>query len=111
MLEINRLAIEVQIHTQIRTMSNSSVAETNFFAYTLSHYESLKALLKHFNLENKKNYEFYENNDIDVYTPRVIMYCEDQHCMLRIYYESDLKRFRGIDVCVDYFSNEPYYNE
>ena len=91
-------------------MSNSSVAERDFFAYTLDHYESLKALLKHFNLENKKNYEFYENNEIDVYTPRVIIYCEDQDCMLRVYYNSLKKRFH-IDVCVDYFSTEPYFTE
>ena len=39
-------------------------------------------------MENKKNYEFYENNEIDVYTPRVIIYCEKQDFMFRVYYKS-----------------------
>jgi len=50
------------------------------------HFQPLKALLKCFN--KKENYEFYENDEIIVYRPRVIVYCEEQDIMFRVYYDS-----------------------
>ena len=36
----------------------------------------------------EENHEFYENNEIDVYRPRVIVYSEEQDFMFRVYYDS-----------------------
>ena len=41
-------------------MSEKGLVGKGLFAYTLDHFESLKALLKYFNME--ENHEFYENN-------------------------------------------------
>jgi hypothetical protein len=56
----------------------------------------------------KDNYEFFENDDINVYRPRVIVYREEQDFMFRVYYES-LKKSFDIDVCVDNFSTSPFF--
>ena len=49
-------------------------------------------------------------SEIDVYRPRVIIYCEDQEFMFRFYYDS-FKTKIHIDVCVDYFSTSPYFTD
>ena len=58
----------------------------------------------------EENYDFYENYEIDVYRPRVIVYCEQQDFMFRVYYDSIEKTFH-IDVCVDYFSTSTYFTD
>ena len=61
MLEINRLEIQVQIHTQIRTMSKQDLIEKGLFAYTFDHFESLKDILKKCIQYTYNNFEYNEN--------------------------------------------------